>query len=163
VITSLKTPVLPFVGLQVDTRTTEDYINQDMSHNESPSGYHVSHGTSQDNDATEPEGCARTRPWTHKNPLLRQFPWPDDEDMDYTPPHDAAADSQMADVDITTPEIADIASRMDMRNTAAQALHVDQQSRGSSLTTLAPHAMDAVSPHHSTVQRQQVMRRTFAQ
>ena len=127
-----------------------------MSHNESPSGSHVSRSTSQDNDATEPEGCARTRPWTHNNPLLRQFPWPDDEDMAYTPPHDAAADSQTADVDITTPEIADIASRMDMRNTAAQALHLDQQSRGSSLTTLAAHATDVVLPHHSTVQRQQV-------
>lgn len=116
----------------------------------------------QDNDATEPEGCARTRPWTHNNPLLRQIPWPDDENMDYTPPHDAAADSQTADVDITTPEIADIASRMDMRNIAAQALHLDQQNRGSSQTTLAPHPTDAILPHPGTVQRQQVMRRTFA-
>lgn len=140
----------------MNAETTEDYINQDMTHNEPQSGSPVSHGTSQDNNATEPEGCARARSWTHNNPLLRQFPWPDDEDMDYTPPHDAAADSQTADIDITTPEIADIASRMDMRNTAAQALRLDQQSRGSSLTTLAPHATDAVLPHHSTVQRQQV-------
>ena len=144
------------VGLQVSAETTEDCTNLNMSHNESPSGSQVSHSTSQDNDATEPEECARTRPWTHNNPLLRQLPWPDDEDMDYTPPHSAAADSQTADVDITTPEVADIASRMDMRNPAAQALHKDQQGRGSSLTTLAPHATDAVLPHHSTVQRQQV-------
>lgn len=157
---SLKAQQNKTPGLQVSAEMTENYINQDMSHNESPSGSHVSHGASQDNDASEPEGCARARPWTHNNPLLRQFPWPDGEDMDYTPPHDAAADSQMADIDITTPEIADIASKMDMRNTAAQALHLDQQSRGSSITTLAPHAKDAVLPHHSTVQRQQANKRS---
>ncbi|KAA6418626.1 MAG: hypothetical protein FRX49_11451 [Trebouxia sp. A1-2] len=145
---------------KVSAETTEDCTNLNMSHNESPSGSQVSHSTSQDNDATEPEECARTRPWTHNNPLLRQLPWPDDEDMDYTPPHSAAADSQTADVDITTPEVADIASRMDMRNPAAQALHKDQQGRGSSLTTLAPHATDAVLPHHSTVQRQQANKRS---
>lgn len=135
-------------------------MNQDMTHNDLQLGSPDSHGTSQNNNMAEPEGCARTRPWTHNNPLLRQFPWPDDEDLNYTPPHDAASDSQMADVDITTPEIADIASRMDMRNMAAQALHLDQQSRGSSLATSTPHATDATLPHHGTVQRQQANNRS---
>ncbi|KAL0021390.1 hypothetical protein WJX77_011431 [Trebouxia sp. C0004] len=156
---SLKAQQKKTPGLQVNAETTEDYINQEMTHNQSQSGSPVSHSTSQDNNGTEAEGCARTRPWTHNNPLLRQFPWPDDEDMDYTPPHHSAANSQTADVDITTPEIADIACRMDMRNMAAQALHLDQ-SMGSSLTILAPHAADAVMPHHSTVQRQQANKRS---
>lgn len=123
---------MPVVGLQLGSEIPEGNLNPappDIAHDEAQTRSPQSRSpiTLQVDQAAEPEGCARARAWTYDNALLRQLPWLHDEDPDLTPPDDAAAESYMADIDITTPEIADIASTIDMRSTAAQAHYLNQQ------------------------------------
>lgn len=116
-------------------------------------------GTSQAHQVAEPSGCARARPYAHHNFILRQHIWQDEDNLDHTGADNIAAESYMADIDITTPEIADTTSRMETQTNKLISLPAQQLDFGNSdLTpdTSAAHAINAGATQLNATHRLQV-------
>lgn len=116
--------------------------------------------TSPDDQAVKSCGCARAQPWLYGNDILRRLPWQEgDESSDsQVTDNDDAADSHMAEIDITTPEIADTTSKLTLSTEKSQRsanLELTETMPAACTTNPGLTSSDAVNAGPSTTHAKQ--------